>query len=152
MAAEAESKRAQLMERVDSLLEQYHSESFERNWSFYKASLDIQNIEGFLIRTIPSTKYINVAVLGEGLMVDVDGCEDGSTGGAILVPSGMVRSIHFYREPLESLPLTKDSTLVVTTRLTGPAPGGPYWLATNPDEEKDLLRFAGILRRLVGSA
>jgi hypothetical protein len=114
--------------------------------------LDIQDIEGFLIKIMPSMKYIDVAVLGEGLVIDVDGCEDGSVGGVMLVPLGMVRSIHFFSKPLESLPFTEDSTLVVTTRLTGPTPGGPYWMAENPEEETDLLRFAGILRRLVGNA
>ena len=152
MVTEADSKRAQLMEQVDSLREQYPSESFERNWSLYKASIDIQDIKGFLIKTVPSMKYIDVAVLGEGLVIDVDGCEDGSVGGMVLAPLGMVRSIHFSSTPLESLPLTKDSTLVVTTRLTGPTPGGPYWMAANPEEEKNLLQFAGILRRLLGSA
>lgn len=142
--------RAELMERVDSLREKYPSESFERNWGFYKASLDIQDIKAFLIKTVPTMKYIDVAVLGEGIVVDVDGCEDKSLGGAMLVPLGIIRSIHFYSEPLESLPLTEGSTLVVTTRLTGTPPGGPYWTATTPEEEEDLLRFAGVLRRLVG--
>ena len=152
MAAEAEGKRAQLMDRVDSLREKYRSESFERNWGFYKASLDIQDIEEFIVRTVPAMKYIGVAVLGEGLVIDVDGCEDVSVGGVMLVPLSMVRSVHFVTEPLESLPLTEDSTLVVTTRLTGATSAGPYWVAANREEEEDLLRFAGVLRRLVGSA
>ena len=139
------------MVRVDSLREQYPSESFERNWSIYKASLDIQNIEGFLIKTVPSTKYIDVAVLGEGLIIDVDGCEDGSVGGVSATSLVMLRSIHFFSKPLESLPLTEDATLVVTTRLIGATSGGPYWVAANQEEEKDLLLFAGILRRLAGS-
>ena len=150
MAAGTTSKRAELMERVDSLREKYPSESFERNWGFYKASSDIQDIKAFLIKTIPSMKYIDVAVLGEGLVADVDGGEDKSLGGAMLVRLDMIRSIHFFSKPLESLRLTEGSTLVVTTRLTGTAPGGPYWVAATPEEEEDLLRFAGVLRRLVG--
>ena len=149
MAAEAASKRAELLEQVDSLRKKYPSESFERNWSIYKSSLDIQDIEAFLVKTVPSMKYIDVTVIGEGLVVDVDGSEDESLGGVMVAPLGMIRSIHFFSEPLEALRLTEDSTLVVTTRLTGATPGGPYWVASTPEEEQDLLLFAGVLRRLI---
>ena len=150
MAAGTTSKRTELIEQVDSLRKKYPSESFERNWSFYKGSLDIQDIEAFLVKTVPSMKYIGVAVIGEGLVVDVDGSEDESLGGVMVAPLDMIRSIHFFSEPLESLRLTEGSTLVVTTRLIGSTPGGPYWAASTPEEEQDLLRFAGVLRRLVG--
>ena len=149
MATGTTSKRAELINRVNSLREKYPSESFERNWGFYKASLDIQNIEAYLIKTIPSLKYIDVAVLGEGLVVDVDGAEDKSLGGVMLTPLDMIRSIHFFSEPLESLPFTEGSTLVVTTRLTGAGSGGPYWIASTPEEEEELLSFADVLRRLL---
>lgn len=139
------------MVRVESLREQYPSESFERNWSIYQASLDIQNIEGFFIGAVPSTKYVNLVVLGEGLIIDVEGCEDASVNGVSVSRLAMLRSIHFFSKPLESLPRTKDATLVVTTRLIGATSGGPYWVAANQEEEKDLLLFAGILRRLAGS-
>ena len=150
MATEASSKRVELFEQVDSLRRELPSDLFERNWGFYKASFDIQNIDAFLVKAIPSMKYIDVAVIGEGLVVDVDGSEDETSGGVIVAPLNMIRSIHFLPGSLESLRLTEGSTLVVTTRLVGANPGGPYWAASTPDEEQDLLHFVGVLRRLIG--
>ena len=152
MAAESENKRVQLFEQVDSMRQRYPSESFERYWGFYKASLDIQDIKGFLIKTIPETKYIDVAIIGDGLVVDVDGCEDGSQSGLAYFPLKMLQSVHFHTGVLASLPMTEGSSLVVTTRLSGPASANPYWASATPEEEERLLEFANILARLVGSA
>ena len=140
------------MEQVDDLRQRYPSESFERYWGFYKASTDIQDIEAFLIKIIPENKYIDVAVIGNGLVVDVDGCEDGSQSGLSFFPLKVLRSVHFHTKGLAALPLTEGSSLVVTTRLSGPASSAPYWIATTPEEEEDLLGFANVLARLAGSA
>ena len=152
MAVESENKRVQLLEQVDAMRQRYPSESFERYWGFYKASMDIQDIKAFLIKTIPETKYIDVSVIGDGLLVGVDGCEDGSQGGLYFSPLKMLRSVHFHTEAMASLPFTEGSSLVVTTRLSGPASPSPYWIAATPEEEQGLLGFANVLARLVGSS
>ena len=152
MGLEPADKRVRLLEQVDSLRQQYPSESFERNWGFYKASLDIQDIKASLIRTNPETKYINVAVIGNGLVVDVDGCEDGSQSGLAYFPLKMLRSVHYHTEAIASLPLTEGASLVITVRLSGPAAVAPYWTAATPEEEEDLLGFANALAQLAGSA
>ena len=152
MATESEDKRVRLLEQVDSLRQQYPSESFERHWEFYRASLDIQDIKAFLITTIPETKYIDVAVIGDGLVADVDGCDDGSHSGLAYFPLKALRSVHFHTGAIASLPLTEGSSLIVTVRLSGPASPAPYWMAATPKEEEDLLGFANVLARLAGSA
>ena len=151
MAEESKNKRVQLLEQVDAMRQRYPSESFERYWGFYKASLDIQDIKGFLIKTIPESKYIDVSVIGDGLLANVDGCEDWAQSGLAFFPLKMIRSVHFHTEAIASLPFTEGSSLVVTTRFSGPASAGPYWGAATPEEEKALLGFANVLARLVGN-
>ena len=152
MAVEPKNKRVQLLEQVDAMRQRYPSQSFERYWGFYKASVDIQDIDAFLIKTIPETKYIDVSVIGDGLLVCVDGCEDGFQSGLAFFPLKMLRSVHFHAEAIASLPITEGSSLVVTSRLSGPAAPAPYWMAASPVEEEGLLGFANVLARLVGSA
>ena len=151
MAEGTQSKRSQLIELVDHLREQYPSESFERNWQIYKDNMEVQDVREFLVKTIPSMKYINVAIIGEGLVVDVDGCEDGSRAGTGFHSLRAIRSIHLHSEALESLSLTEGATLVVTTRFTGGLANVLYWVATGEEEEKNLLRFASALSKLLGS-
>ena len=151
MVVESENMRVQLLEQVDTMRQRYPSESFERYWGFYKASTDIQDVKAFLIKTIPETKYIDVAVIGDGLVVDVDGCEDGSESGLAFFSLKTLRSVHFHTEAIASLPFTEGSSLVVTTRYSGPAAPTPYWMAATPEEEENLLGFANVLARLVGS-
>lgn len=150
MGDETQNKRSQLIELVDHLREQYPSESFERNWQIYKDNMEVQDVREFLVKTIPSMKYINVAIIGEGLVVDLDGCEDGSRAGTGLHSLRAIRSVQLHSEAPESLSFTEGATLVVTIRFTGGTANAPYWFATGEEEEKDLLRFANALSKLLG--
>ena len=151
MAVESENMRVQLLEQVDAMRQLYPSESFERCWGFYKASVDIQDIKTFRIKTIPETKYIDVSIIGDGLVAGVDGCEDGSQSGAFFFPVEKLLSVHFHVGAIEALPFTEGSSLVVYVRLSGPATTTPYWMAATPEEEEGLLGFANVLARLVRS-
>jgi hypothetical protein len=115
------------------------------------AGMDIKDIKAFLIKTIPEVKYIDVSVIGDGLLVDVDGGDDGSHKGLIFFPLKMLQSVQFHTEGLASLSFTEGSSLVVTTRLSGAASPSPYWMAATPEEEERLLEFANVLARSVGN-
>ena len=134
----------QLETRVVELLDTYASGSFQKYWGYYKESVAPSDVKAFFVKLRPSENYLNVAVIGEGLLIDVDGDDAPESGGIGVHPLTSVRSVYVRTNPPPTLPRARTASLVVFTQLAG-GTGGPYWFAEDSEEERDLLRFSKIL-------
>ena len=117
-----------------------NANSFRRYWNLYKQTSDIARIQSFYIKTEES--YYNVAIIGDGILVDVEGDDSDSSGGLNIRSLDAIRGVTVRSGPLKAFPRTQGASLVVLTRLVGETNAGPYWVAKTPEEEGRLLGFA----------
>ena len=148
MALASEDKRSQLMRLVNQYLEESYSDAFTLRWGFYKTAIDIQDVQAYYVKVKRDINYINVAILGDGLVVDLDGDNSNEDSTFSIHPLRMIRSVYLADDGIEGNELTEDATLMVNCRLTGG--GGFYWFAEDRAEEVDLLGFVKVLARSIG--
>lgn len=148
MALASEDKRSRLMRLVSQYLEELYSDAFNLRWTFYKTAIDIQDVQAYYVKVKRDINYINVAVLGDGLIVDMDGDNSNEDCTFSIHPLSMIRSVYLTDDGMEGIELTEDASLMVNCRLAGG--GGFYWFAEDRAEEVELLGFVKVLARSIG--
>ena len=141
----------QLEDEVSELIESYGSDSFKKYWEYYRETFSLSDVTAFFIKIQAETNYLNFAVIGDGLLIDVDGDNTADQGGISVHPLTGIRSIYVRTHGLPTLSRARNASLVVFTHLAGGA-GGPYWIAEGSLEEKELLAFSRKLVELIKSS
>ena len=139
---------AQLDRIVNRLIETAELDVFEDYWDLYKETADISNVQGFFVRTAgeyDSISYCNAAIIGDGLLVDIEGDDDGESGSLTIRSLDSIAGLSIHTEALPGLPDSQGASLVVDTELAGESDYGPHWVAKTEEEEEHLLRFAKVL-------
>ena len=131
-----------LEERIAEVFALYSTITFRRYWELYKQTAEISEVQGLFVHANPEESYYNVAMIGDGRLVDVEGDDSDNSGGLIIRALDLVSGITFRTRPLEGFPRTQGASLVLLTKLLGETNPGPYWVARNPVEEGRLLGFA----------
>ena len=150
------NKSAQLAGIVKRVVGENDLPMFEEYWELYEHAADISNVQAFYIRIESfndfgheSVKYCNVAILGEGLVVDVEGDDSKSTGSLTLSSLDSFSHVSFHAGSLPGLPSSQGASLVVLAHSAGESDAGPYWVAKTEEEEDYLLSFAQSLVRAI---
>lgn len=131
---------------VEGLIQEHRFDTFRKYWEIYKETARISDVSAAHIVSKPRDSYLNVAIMGEGLVVDIEG-EDHPGDGALHVdPLKIIAGILISTEPLVGFPKLQGASLMVVTKLMGEPNTGPYWGAWSPDEEDTLKGFARSLR------
>ena len=141
----------QLEKKVSELIEIYNPSSFRKYWQLYKEAFNVTEVGAFFIKVQPETSYMNVAIIGDGLVIDVEGSDDPEEGAVSAHPLRDIRSIYFRTQALPTLSRSRNASLIVITHLVGTT-GGPYWMAESSTEEKELLAFSRKLAELIKSS
>ena len=118
---------------------------FARYWELYERSAAIADLRSFFVRVetrSTSGGYCNAAIIGDGLLVDVEG-DDGNNSGSLSVQSlDDLGRVLIHVGPLRGFPLSQGARLVVLALPKGQEQAGSHWVAKTPDDEERLLEFA----------
>ncbi len=121
--------------------------SFRKYWKLYKQTTPLTEIAGFFFRSEPNEGYFNLAILGEGRVIDIEGDDKENKGNLSVIGTDSVEEVIFRIEPLPNLRNAQNASLTVLLKRTGQGATGPYWAAMTPEEEERLHDFA---QRLIG--
>ena len=137
---------ARLEQIIEDLIRQHNYDTFRKYWEIYRDTAQIADASAVHIVSKPSDGYLNVAIIGEGLVVDIEG-EDGPRRGELNVdPIKGIGGMLISTEPLPGFPKLNGASLAVVTKLMGEPNAGPYWGAWSQEEETTLKDFARSLR------
>ena len=149
------NKSAQLARIVERLVDENDLSTFAEYWGLYESTADLSNVQAFYVRTeaqpffAGSARYCNVAILGDGLVVDIEGDDSRSTGSLTLSTLDSVMPVSLHAGPLPGLSDSQGASLVVLARSAGEADAGFHWVAKTEEEEENLLKFAQHLVRAI---
>ena len=132
----------QLDETVMDLIWRHKFDTFGRYWEIYKKTALISDVSAAHIVAKPEEGYLNVAIVGDGLLVDIEGEDHPSQGELSVDQIGAISGISVNVGSLAGFPKSQGASLVVVTRLRGAPNAGPYWAAWTPAEETSLMEFA----------
>ena len=126
---------------------------FAQYWELYEDTTDIQSIKGFFVRTkvedhaldYTGGGYCNVAVICDGLIIDIEGDDEDKTGSLTFHPLESVSSVEIHAEPLRGLDASRGALLVVLANRVGEEDIGLHWVAKTEQEKERLLKFAQVL-------
>ena len=141
----------QLDQIVRDATEEHGLNTFLQYWELYKSVSSISRIQAFYVREgadqqhYSRVSYLNVAIVGDGLVVDVEGDDNTRRGGLSVRSLKSVTDLAIHPGPLPGLRNTQNAKLVVITKSAGESEVGLHWVAATEDEEKHLLRFAQAL-------
>ena len=93
--------------------------------------------------------YCNVALIGDGLLVDVEGDDSDNKGSLTYRSLEFVSGVSIYAGPLRGLDSSRGASLVVVTRKVGEEGIGLHWIAKTEEEEEHLLQFAQTLLKAI---
>ena len=139
----------QISNCIDEILEAHDTGTFKKHWEFYKKTVSIPVVQAFYLKTDPGRGYFNLAILGNGKLIDIDNEQANNSGSCSVCSLDSITGVILRAGNLPSFDGTKNATLVVLTDLTGGRANGPYWFAESPEEEESLLGFAHCLLELI---
>ena len=143
------NRAEQLAEAVARVLALNNTAKFRQNWDLYKQTTEVSEIKGLFIRMEEDEGYCNIAIIGDGRVVDIEGDDRDGSGDTIVFPFRAVSEVIFHRGSLPSLRRSTGALLIVIARIISREQSGPYWVAKTPEEEEQLMVFARTLVQAV---
>ena len=144
----------QLSRIVEKAIEEHELEKFEDYWELFEATANIKEVQAFFLRTevyrdtvliMGEAAYCNLAIIGDGLLIDIEGDDSDGTGSLTFHSLASVSGVSIHAEPLQNLPSSRGASLVVLANRAGEEDVGLHWVAKTEEEEERLLRFAEAL-------
>ena len=141
----------QLAEALARVAALPNTTKFRQYWDIYQLTAEVSEIQGLFIRIDEDAGYCNIAIIGDGRIVDIEGDDKNGSGNTHIYPLMSVGEVLFYRGSLPSLSRSPGASLLVLTKIVGRDGSGPYWPAKNPEEEELLVGFGRALVQAVSS-
>ncbi len=136
---------------VNHMLSQGPHQTFETYWELYMASAFISEPKGIYFRVSQDSTIRNIAIVGDGKIVDIEADENSDASAISVSPYGAFSEVILHTGLIPTLPRTQKSMLNVLCRLAGSTSLSPYWCAYNEEEAERLRDFAKILIQVVSS-
>lgn len=140
------SVAARLKQTVDCAIKEHGLELFAQYWDLYREITSISNVRRFYARTegqpLYTGGYCNVAIIGDGLLVDIEGDDSRRSGGLSVESLDSIAKVTFHVGELPGLPAARGASLVVLAQGVGETDVGLHWVAKTEDEEDRLVEFA----------
>ena len=150
--------RSDLLEQiVEKAIEEHKLVKFAEYWELYRNTADISSIQRFFVRTKANTDpffggaYCNVAIIGDGLLVDIEGDDSQSSGGLRIESLETVSSVIFHVGSLPGLRNSQNASLVVIADQVGETGVGLHWVAKTEEEEEHLVQFGRSLVQAISN-
>ncbi len=148
---------AQIASIVERAIEVHKLEKFAEYWELYADTADVQSIKGFFVKTeiqddafgYTGGGYCNVAIIGDGLLIDIEGNDNDNTGSLTFQPLEAISAVRVRAGSLSGLDHSRDALLVVFVNRVGEEGVGLYWVAKTEEDEEHLLAFAKTLVKAI---
>ena len=136
-------QRKQLNAVVESILERREPTRFGESWEMAAETLGRLPVRGFYVSA--DQGYANVAIMADGLLVDVEGDDEGDDGrGSVSVRRlGAVTGVDLFGGPVEGIPESEEAQLVLMVYVEGGETVDLHWVAYTDEERGRLLQFGG---------
>ena len=139
------SVSAQLAADVEVVIHADRLVTFQRYWELYNRTVPISKVRRFFIRTESralGSGYCKVAIVGDGLIVDIEGDDNDRSGNLSFTPLDSIAEVSLHAGFLPGLPASQEALLVVIADREGESDLGLHWIAKTSREEERLLKFA----------
>ena len=141
---------AQLASIVKRAIEEHKLSKFAEYWELYADAADVQSIKGFFVKTdiqddafdYAGGGYCNVAIITEGLVIDIEGDDNDNTGNLAFHTIDSFSSIELHTRALRGLESSHGALLVVLANRAGQENIGLHWIAKTEQDKERLLAFA----------
>ena len=134
---------------VEAVLEEYDLDAFEDYWDLGRRILANLKVRRFYVQAEPG--YANIAILTDGLVVDVEGDDNDDTGWVSVRRLSDLSGLTFYQREIPTLADSVGAQLVVTAESPGSDDIGMYWTAKTDQEEESLTLFGEALIQAIDS-
>ena len=131
------------------LLSQGSYRALETCWELYQEISYISEPEGYYFTSNADTAYNNLAVIGEGRIVDIEADENGNDKHLTVSLCRAYSGVNLFIGPIPTLARTQGSLLTVACRTVGAAAIGHYWVARDEEESTRLRRFAKVVVKAI---
>lgn len=119
-----------------------NSTNFRQYWELYLQTAETSSIQNLFVRAAEGGGYSNIAIMGNGRIADIEGDDNENSGSLRFYALSTVSEVILHRGSIKSLSRSQGASLVMLIRLGGTDESLPYWAATTPDQEVQLLEFA----------
>ena len=143
------NRAEQLAEAVATIWGHNGAAAFRQNWETYKQIAEVSEIQGIFFGLDADEGRYNVAIIGDGRIVDIDADDGINSGGTFITSLSSIGQVILLRKSLASIPRSIGASLLLVARFRGTEEIGPYWVAKTPEEEERLLSFARTLVQAV---
>ena len=117
-----------LLKAVERILEENELEAFAECWNLGKELIEGLPVRAFYVCNDGS--YANLAVLTDGLIIDIETEEDDDNLGDLTVISiKSIAEVHFREGPVHTIPDSEEAQLTLVLSMVGATDAGPYWIA-----------------------
>ena len=144
----------QLSKIVEQAIDNDDLRVFKQYWELYQETSSISSVQAFFVRVesgVFSDGYANVAIIGDGLLVDIEGNDSRNSGNLALRSLASIVEVIIHAGSLPGLPDSQGALLVVVTEIAGQADAGPHWVAKTREEKNHLVRFAKTLVEVISN-
>ena len=124
---------------------------FYNYWSLYKQTAYLSDVKDFFFRSDPEEGYHNLAIIGDGKVVDIEGDDTNHSGNLGIIRLSSVARVFLRLHPFPNLAHAEDASLTLLISLLGQEGTGPYWGAKSSKEEERLRAFSRTLIQECGS-
>ena len=146
-----QSRLAELDRVVEEILSRGDHKGLEEYWKLYTESAYISKPLGYFVKVHHDGPYGNIAVIGEGKIVDIEKHEQEGTGVFSVIRYHTISSVAVKDGSVEGLPRTEGALLTVYCRGAGSSGVGPYWSAATTEEIEQLRSFYAALANAIFS-
>ena len=122
--------------------------TFVQYWDIYNRAAVPAGVQRFFFRTESqafSGGYCNAAIIGGGLLIDIESDETKGTGSVSVDSLASISSVSIHAGPLPGLSISNGASLVVLAGHAAETDIGLHWVAKTDAEEEQLLQFAQCL-------
>lgn len=142
---------AKLLKATERILEKNDLEAFAECWALARELMDGLPVLAFYAR--PEDSYANLAILADGLIIDIETEEDDDSPDDLTVISvKAVAEVHFHTGPVHTIPDSEEAQLTLVLSMVGATDLGPYWIAETDAEREHLVRFGKALLNAVNAS
>ena len=149
------SNRDNLSKIVEKAIEEHRLDTFARYWNLYEDTVAISDIQQFYVRIEPNLNssggYFNAAIIGDGMLVDVEGDDEQRSGSLVVHALDSVYGVSVHSGTLPGIPNTQNATMIVLAYQPGVNDIGFHWFAKTDEDEERLVQFAKVLVGSVAS-
>lgn len=149
------SNRDNLFRIVEKAIEEHGFGTFAKYWELYEETVDVSDVQRFYFTMEPQWHgnggYCNVAIIGDGLLVDVEGDDTRRSGGLNMQTLDSVTRVSAHAGALPGIPNAQGATLIIMTDRANEHNVGIYWVAKTDEDQERLIQFTSTLVKAVSN-